>query len=346
MKRNFYFNIVTFVIALCPVYLSAQENPYSYQFSYTTNVVYTPLENNAVELIGATGWDDEVAPFTLPFDFYYKGALVQNWTMDTYGGLYPTNKYTAREIPPIAAFYSDYVDRGDSWIGYEVTGNTGSRIAKVEFKNVGYFSDVQKNDYANFQIWLYEGSNKIEYHAGSSSITKGHFNVTGEYGDLIITGLNYTDYNNDIQPAADVFHFVGRLNNAPKDSVVTLANNLGSADPAMINFINYGTFPESGTVFIFTPSASHAPLAVVETPEENTHILFPNPVTDKLTIHLNQSPDNGAVFMLHDMAGRELLRNNIKLQKTIIPVSFLTNGIYMGTIITRGKKETLRIIKQ
>jgi hypothetical protein len=344
MKRNLYFNIVTFVIALCPGYLFAQEN--SYQFNYSTNAVYTSLKNNTIELIGATGWDDEVIPFTLPFDFYFKGALVQNWAMDTYGGLYPSGKHTAGDIPPIAAFYSDYVDRGDSWIGYEVTGNTGSRIAKIEFKNVGYFSDAQKNDYTNFQIWLYEGSNKIEYHAGPSSIAKGRFNVAGEYGDLIITGLNYTNYKSDKQPDTDIFHFVGKLNNVPKDSVVTLTNNFGSADPAMIDFINYGTFPESGTVFVFSPSASHEPLSVMETTEENMHILFPNPVTDKLTIHLNQSPDNGAVFMLHDMGGRELLRNNIKLQETIIPVSFLTSGIYMGTIITRGKKETQRIIKQ
>lgn len=346
MKRNFYFNIVIFAIAFSPVYLFAQEKSYSYQFSYAANAVYTPLGNNATALLGSTGWDDEVVPFTLPFDFYYKGALVQNWVMDTYGGLYPTSKYTTREIPPIAAFYSDYVDRGDSWIGYEVIGNIGSRIAKVEFKNAGYFSDVQKNDYANFQIWLYEGSNKIEYHAGSSSITKGRFNVTGEYGDLIITGLNYTDYNSDTRQATDIFHFVGRLNKVPKDSVVTLENNFGSADPAMIDFINYGTFPESGTVFVFTPSTSQAPLAIAETQEEKTHTLFPNPVTDKLTIHLNQSPDNNAVFMLHDMTGRELLRSNIRLQETTIPVSFLTNGIYMGTIITRGKKATARIVKQ
>jgi hypothetical protein len=345
MKRNFYFNIVAFVIALCPGYLFAQKNPYAYQFSYTTNTVYTPLENNAVELIGATGWDDEVIPFTLPFDFYYKGILVQNWAMDTYGGLYPTDKYTTGDIPPIAAFYSDYVDRGDSWIGYEVTGNTGSRIAKVEYKNVGYFSDVQKKDFANFQIWLYEGSNKIEYHAGSSSIAKDRFNVTSEYGDLIISGLNYTNHNSEAQ-SDDVFNFVGRLNNVPKDSVVTLKNNLGSADPAMIDFINYETFPESGTVYTFIPSNSQVPLSLTEVSEENTHTLFPNPVTDNLTIHLNQVPDNGSVFMLYDMTGRELMRSNIKLQETIIPVSFLTNGIYMGTIITRGKKETARIVKQ
>jgi hypothetical protein len=346
MKRNFYFNIVAFIIALCPGYLFARESSFSYQFSYATSAAYTPLGNNATELIGSTGWDDEIISFTLPFDFYYKGTLVQNWAMDTYGGLYPTSMHTSGEIPPIAAFYSDYVDRGDSWIGYEVTGNTGNRIAKVEYRNVGYFSDVQKNDFANFQIWLYEGSNKIEYHAGPSIITQGRFNITAEYGDLIITGLSYTDYHDDAQPATDIFHFVGKLNNAPKDSVVTLTNNLGSADPAMIDFINYGTFPESGTVFIFTPSTSHAPLAIVEAPGENTHALFPNPVTDKLTIHLNQAPDNGSVFMLYDMAGRELLRSNIQLQETTIPVSFLTNGIYMGTIITRGKKETARIVKQ
>jgi hypothetical protein len=344
VKRNLYFSIVAFTMVFLPLYLFGQKAPYSYQFNYTTGTAYTPLGNNAAELIGATGWDDEVVPFSLPFDFYYKGILVHDWTMSTYGGLYPTTISTPQEIPPIAAFYSDYVDRGNSWIGYEITGNAGSRIAKVEFKDLGYFSDASLTDFANFQIWLYEGSNKIEYHAGSSKISKDRFNVTSEYGDIIISGLNYT--SNDAQSTSDIFHFIGRLNHIPKDSVVTLNSNSGAANPGMIDFINYGIFPESETVFIFESLEGSAPVAVTEIPKENTSTLFPNPVTDNLTIHLNQIPDKGSSFMLYDMAGRELLRSNIELQETNIPVSFLTNGIYIGTIITRGKKKTARIVKQ
>lgn len=346
MKRNFYYSIVACAIAFLPLHVLAQEDPYAYQFSYTTGTDYTPLGNNAIELIGSTDWDDEVVPFTLPFDFYYKGMLVQRWVMDTYGGLYPIDNYTAGSIPPIAAFYSDYTDRGDSRVDYEVTGSTGNRIAKVEFKDVGYFSDLQKNDFANFQIWLYEGSNRIEYHAGASSITEGRFNVSSEYGDLLITGLNYAGLSGDASPADDIFHFVGRLHNVPKDSVVTLKNNSGPTDPAMIDFINYGVFPESGTVFAFVPLADQAPMPVADVQEENSNALFPNPVTDNLIIQLNQAPDKGAAFILYDMTGRELLRSNIKLRETTIPVSFLTKGIYLGTIITWGKKETARIVKQ
>lgn len=346
MKRNFYYAIISCAIIVFPLHSFAQGDPYAYQFSYTTGADYTPLGNNAIELIGSTGWDDEIVPFTLPFDFYYKGTLVQNWAMDTYGGLYPADKYTAGSIPPIAAFYSDYTDRGDSRVDYEITGNTGSRIAKVEFKDVGYFSDLQKNDFANFQIWLYEGSNKIEYHAGTSSITEGRFNVSSEYGDLIITGLNYTNYSSGTSPAEDIFHFVGRLDNTPKDSVVNLKNNSGATDPTMIDFINYGVFPVSGTVFAFVPVAHSAPVPVADIQEENTNTLFPNPVIDNLTIQLNQAPDKGAAFILYDMTGREILRSNIKQRETTIPVSFLTKGVYLGTIVTWGKKETARIVKQ
>jgi hypothetical protein len=346
MKRNFYYSIVACAIAFLPLHLFAQEDPYAYQFSYATGADYTPLGNNATELIGSTDWDDEVVPFTLPFDFYYQGTLVKSWVMDTYGGLYPVDRYTAGSIPPIAAFYSDYTDRGDSRVDYEITGNTGNRIAKVEFKDVGYFSDLQKNDFANFQIWLYEGSNRIEYRAGASSITEGRFNVSGEYGDLIITGLNYTGHSGASSSADDIFHFVGRSHNVPKDSVVTLKNNSGPNDPAMIDFINYGAFPESGTVFAFVPLADPAPVPVADIKEDHENTLFPNPVMDNLIIQLNRAPDKGAAFILYDMTGRELLRSNIKLRETTIPVSFLTKGIYLGTIITAGKKETARIVKQ
>lgn len=343
MKRNLYFSIAAFTMVFLPLHLLAQKASYPYQFNYTTGTTYTSLGTNATTLIGATGWDDENVPFTLPFDFYYKGAMVRDWVMSTYGGLYPMDmNIAAGSIPPIAAFYSDYTDRGDSWVGYEVTGNTGGRIAKVEFKNVGYFSDTLQSDFANFQIWLYEGSNRIEYHAGSSKVNKDRFNTAGEYGDLILSGLNYTD----TQPSDDIFHFVGRQHHLPKDSVVVLNSNSGATAPGMIDFINYGVFPENGTVFIFSSPAASAPLAITEMPQENSGTLFPNPVTDNLTIHLNQAPDKGATFILHDMTGRELLRSNIKLQETNIPVSFLTNGLYMGTIIIRGKKETSRIVKQ
>ena len=41
----------------------------------------------------------------------------------------------------------------------------GRRVLKIEWKNAGiyeeYYDDKVSNDYINFQLWLYEGTNDI-----------------------------------------------------------------------------------------------------------------------------------------------------------------------------------------
>jgi hypothetical protein len=70
--------------------------------------------------------------------------------------------------------YPDYVIY--SWL---TEGNPGSRIFKFQTKSISNQTDL------NFQFWLYEGSNKIEFHWGqcnylSSTTWDGTFNL-GKY---------------------------------------------------------------------------------------------------------------------------------------------------------------------
>jgi hypothetical protein len=344
MKRYFH-SLIAATLCLMPYYASAQFVNYPYHFTYSTDVAYTPISAAATELIGSTGWDDETVPFTLPFQFYFAGKMVQSWVMDTYGGLHPVGANDNADQPPILGFYSDYVDRGNSWIGYEVSGATGSRIAKIEFRNMGYFADTLLADSASFQIWLYEGNNKIEYHAGPSKVAPDRFDILNEDGDLILSGLIYTDHGADTPPGVDTFQFIGRVGNVPKDSIVVFNNNTGPSDPELINFINYGIFPLDGTVFTFTPT--EMPVAIQEMDESLNSVVFPNPVSDKLTLQLAAIPEKNCVFVLYDVAGRELLRKDLLQRETIIPVASLTNGVYIGAITMAGKKEkTIRIVKQ
>jgi hypothetical protein len=323
----------------------AQTAAHPYEFSYTTENTYTPLSSNAIELIGSTGWDDEIIPFTLPFNFYYTGTLVQSWLMDTYGGLYPVGANATEDTPPILGFYSDYADRGNSRIAYEVTGITGNRIAKIEYHSLGFFSDTLLVDSASFQIWLYEGSNKIEYHAGPSQVSPNRFNYLAEDGGIILIGLNYTSHGMETPAGDDTFHFAGKLNGTPTDSIVVFNNNSGPADPAMIDFINFGSFPIHGAVFTFSPPMV-PPLAINDVAPEKLSSVYPNPVTHNITLHLNKAPAKGSIFKIYDVAGRELITTEITEQDTSIPMSTLLNGIYMGTLHISGRKETTRIVKQ
>jgi len=325
----------------------AQTATYPYQFNYSADNTYTPLGSGASEIVGATGWDDETFPFTLPFNFYFTGNLVQSWVLDTYGGLYPVGANDNIDVPPILGFFSDYIDRGNSWIGYQVTGATGSRIAKIEFRSVGYFADESGADSANFQIWLYEGSNKIEYHAGPSLVAADRFDPANESGDIILTGLVYTNNSENAPPADDdTFHFVGRINNTPKDSIVVINSVSGPSDPNLMGFINYGIFPPNGAVFTFTPPGTPPPTSIGDVAAGTKSRVYPNPVQDRLTLSLDKAPEKGSSFVIFDIAGREMIRVPVTQQSTVVPVSSLGSGIYMGTLFANGRKETLRIVKK
>jgi hypothetical protein len=80
----------------------------------------------------------------------------------------------------ILPFEADLIDRGEltgisqSPISYKMEGNAGSRILKIEWKNAGFVGEIGElgtlNDYVNFQVWLFEGSNDVEMHYGPNMV--------------------------------------------------------------------------------------------------------------------------------------------------------------------------------
>ncbi|WP_406683192.1 T9SS type A sorting domain-containing protein [Seonamhaeicola sp. MEBiC1930] len=60
---------------------------------------------------------------------------------------------------------------------------------------------------------------------------------------------------------------------------------------------------------------------------ENELILYPNPVSDVLTLKLNNESDNG-IFELYDSLGKLVKVNNLSSYKTEINVSALKSGLY------------------
>ena len=76
----------------------------------------------------------------------------------------------------IIPYGADIADRGyntpisESDVFYKLTGEPGSRIFKLEWKNVGFYREIAEqgtaNNYTNFQLWIYEGSSDIEVRFG------------------------------------------------------------------------------------------------------------------------------------------------------------------------------------
>ena len=57
-----------------------------------------------------------------------------------------------------------------SSITYVTDGTPGSRITKIQFENAAFLHRSAETDFINFQVWLYESTNVVEFRYGPQSI--------------------------------------------------------------------------------------------------------------------------------------------------------------------------------
>ena len=57
-----------------------------------------------------------------------------------------------------------------SSISYVTEGAPGSRITKVQFRNAAFLHRSAETDFIDFQVWLYETTNVVEFHYGPQQI--------------------------------------------------------------------------------------------------------------------------------------------------------------------------------
>ena len=170
-----------------------------------------------VELTGATSinngeiWDDPEYVINLPFEFLLNETIVTSLQFFGLGALFEAPTGVPDVYTNIFPFEVDLLDRGElegleslSPISYKVDGNPGSRIYKLEYKNAGSYAEYAEMNtmdmYINFQMWLYEETNMIQFRFGPSSIDdpalfyedlSGAFIGTGDYdeaNDILFNG--------------------------------------------------------------------------------------------------------------------------------------------------------------
>jgi hypothetical protein len=226
MKRMFPITLLCFLFIQCSFAQPAhkQQKAFLHHPSSSSrsvqSFIYTlaTFTDTYTELTGATSlnngeiWDDPtyIMPMAFPFminnnavtelEFYGGGSLMRAPTPDplVYNYIFP--------------FEADLIDRGAngatslSPISYKVEGTPGSRIQKVEFKNAGSYNEMDAQGtldmFVNFQMWLFEGSNKIEYHFGPSFVNDPNLFYDGSGP---ISGTADYDETNDIITNA---HFI------------------------------------------------------------------------------------------------------------------------------------------
>lgn len=334
MKKIYLFALM----AMLSLAVKAQPI-YPYSFAKFKEA-YTNL-SGATNLLPGNAWDDTT--LVIPIGFNFKWALnnktSDSLVVDTYGIFSFKDDYDFTFLMPIRGIVPFYADMADltlnggsvpSPISYVTTGAVGSRICKVEYRNAGFYDDATAADYANFQLWLYETSNRIEFRYGPSLITDAQTDFIGDDGPRI--GLYY-------KATLDV--------NTPDYIVDTCSYVSGNATTAAnvysttsVSYFNSSTMvftgvPDSGQVFQYAPAGTSNGINEINQAFSSVSV-FPTHFAESIFL----THDNQLIAAeLRDMNGRLLMseKNASALHK--LTVGELPAGIYMLTLTNKNHQQ-------
>lgn len=316
----FFFSLLT----------DAQNQDYTYDFSVSTEN-YQNLENST-SLNNGQYWDDPEYTIPIGFDFQLADKTISTLYIAVGDAVLSTADDFTDNIGLLEILNADLEDRGggnnsQSPISYKTEGAVGNRIFKMEWRNAGFW-DGSTQDFINMQIWLYEGSNKIEYHYGSSNIPNPSNVFEGENGPTVFLIPSYNDSTDGINTAAYL------LSGPPASPTANevLPSQVNSIETTPLN----GIIPD-GTVYRFTPSTLST-----ENYEENRFSLYPNPVENE--IHISSTDHVSYRFSIYNSLG-QLVKENIQSTGNM-DVSGLSSGIYFIKIKTANASVIKKFIKK
>jgi hypothetical protein len=294
----------------------------TYTFSQTTGT-YTNLSSPFI--LSSSGWNGMSSyNLLIPFQFAFNGSTE---TILGIGG----NSLVGFQAgtSAISTLLADLEDRNQagnpSTIGYKITGTPGNQILKLEWKNAGTSNGA--SEFANLQVWLYEGSSIIEIHYGTSSLPSSGYLYFPQMAPTV--GLV-------LSSSMSTFTASG----------IYLQGNPASATAVSVN--NASTFPTlmappaNGTIYRFTPANT---TGINKEELAETFTFFPNPATDFISLKGLSGGIREARVIITDLTGKVVFNESIQAENKI-NVSSLPQGIYLAQITTEAGSLTKRIVKQ
>lgn len=295
-----YFTLI-FLLAFA-IYGHAQSGLTPYTFSSSIENTYVPL-SDATTATGASPWDDPDLSFPIGFTFSFLGTDTETLYMNSLflGGIvHPSANGTTNIIAP---YISDIMDRGnltgvsESPIVYKTEGNPGARIFKLEWQNVGFFNEIVEGsvseNFFNLQLWLYEGSNDIEYHFGPSQVDgNSQFDLHEGYTGPLMGFV--TEYNLVTDAADSIFYLVGVPDNPTLEAIDV--NEFENIAQALVDH------PSDGTIYHFSTG-----IVKVESVQALPGLgVFPQPATEALQVDLPQG-EQSYTLQLFNYAGQKVM---------------------------------------
>lgn len=306
---------------------------------YTTVATYTPL-TGGVSLNGSHVWDSYSDNYAANMSFMSKIDTAHFETC--FLGSENTFVTDSSDTSYISGFFledADLIDRGTisgvsaSPIRYEVAGAPGSRVFKLEIANAGFHAEYDNygtlNDFINMQVWVYEGSNIVELHYGTSRISHGN-----DY--FYFSGMPLVGMIDNVSPNGDGIVYI-LSGDAPAPFIDSMI--LSGGTPSYMGR-TLSSFPPAGTVYRFIPKR----LSVKDLTFSNTH-LYPTDAQDEVMIDYNSS--DVAWYKVVSIAGNNTNVNG-KLQSGVnhIDISVLPKGDYFMQLGNKDGATVRKFVKQ
>lgn len=241
----------------------------------------------------------------------------------------------------------EYASLGRAKVSYELSGTTGSRIFKVQYKNMGLANGTNGTDTLNYQIWLYEADNAIEYRAGYSNVPDTMFaqSVMDLLLDkeMLMVGLAGNKGDSLATTTDSAFFHAVKANGAQVSDTAFWIADMEDDFELYIDFILYGAYPAEGSVIRFVPKSSGVNIGKVDF---NLATVYPNPSKDgRFNVQLKEQLQDAALTV-YDITGKVVYSQPVKAQNTTINLSHLPTGQYIGKLQSKEKTGVFKLVKE
>ncbi|HTN17369.1 MAG TPA: T9SS type A sorting domain-containing protein [Chitinophagaceae bacterium] len=320
------------LLGILSTYLSFGQSMDIYTFKVENGKPYVPL-TGGTNLTAGKVWVKERFKIPLGFTADIGDRTVTDFCFVTDGMIAPASDtdYTVNAFFPCAAYVRDRSMDSipQSPIRYEISGTSPNKIFKLEFFNVGFNGEIQNNgtnnDSADFQVWLYESSNIVEFRFGPSNLIYMKESI----------GVRLFGYFKDFDIRARIYNKFYCLAGDPANPVVDSANSVGTAPTV-------NTYPENGTVYRFIPNYSLTSIGEIDvTPHFK---VYPTMVQQELFVESRMAERASAQMM--DISGRSV-QQPVALQpgSNRLDVGGLPQGQYFVRLSTAEGNAVYRFTK-
>lgn len=340
MKNFSTKNLFTLLLAIFILSnLTAQTFPYILEYETDT---YSELEEaTLLSTVGDT-WDDPEYVIPIGFDFeFYDGTYTDVQVIGLGCWLAFQDPTNAQNINFLVPYLDDIIDienadpATQSDISYSTEGLPGERILKMEWKNVGFYDEVTDAGTANntlsFQVWLYEGSNNIEFRFGPSNLPDA--NLIHPFGSAVVGLIEGFNVNTD--SIANFWHLSG---DATSPTIV--ASDPSVFDTYMIPGLD--SDPAEGQVYRFGTLPSS-----IKAPSQKLGLnVYPTVIEDEFFVEVDEEVFNEKTqLMILNNLGQIVWEDSINDIKEQINIANLPAGNYYVRVSNANGIGTKKIIK-